>query len=265
MDQWRTRVYSILAYEKAVRQLQFGPGVAIAFSVAPLMAVLIYMLARFMRADDNKGTQVQKKSLGDLIMRPLGRLMGLFLDVVFLPIELVVVGLGRLTKTLTRGLQGGDDTPMLKMGDRERLSLTMRILILIPIMFFVLFPFYWVVITSFKTTPQIFERANIFWPEPWTFEQYRSLLTGHVRFCCGSKTRSIVAVSSTGISVILAALGAYALSRLKFLGAGLITALLLITYLLPATMLFIPLYQTLTDLSLINTLWRVDRKPIRRV
>ncbi len=44
----------------------------------------------------------------------------------------------------------------------------------------------------------------------------------------------------------LASLAAYALTRLRFLGAGLLTTLLLITYLLPGTLLFIPLYQTLS-------------------
>ena len=55
------------------------------------------------------------------------------------------------------------------------------------------------------------------------------------------------------ISVAFAALAAYALARLKFLGAGLLTSFILITYLLPGTLLFIPLYQTLSDLGLINT------------
>ena len=51
------------------------------------------------------------------------------------------------------------------------------------------------------------------------------------------------------ISVAFAALAAYALSRLKFLGAGLLTSFILITYLLPGTLIFIPLYQTLSDLG----------------
>jgi multiple sugar transport system permease protein len=63
----------------------------------------------------------------------------------------------------------------------------------------------------------------------------------------------IVATFSTVISVTLAALAAYALTRLKFRGSGILTSFLLITYLLPGTMLFIPLYQTLTDLGIINT------------
>ena len=47
-----TKLYSILAYEKAIGSLQYGPGTAIALSVAPLMAVIIWLLARFMRHDD---------------------------------------------------------------------------------------------------------------------------------------------------------------------------------------------------------------------
>ena len=47
-----TKLYSILAYEKAIGSLQYGPGSAIALSVAPLMAVLIWLLARFMRHDE---------------------------------------------------------------------------------------------------------------------------------------------------------------------------------------------------------------------
>ena len=47
-----TRLYSILAYEKAIGSLQYGPGSAIALSVAPLMALLIWLLAKFMRHDD---------------------------------------------------------------------------------------------------------------------------------------------------------------------------------------------------------------------
>jgi multiple sugar transport system permease protein len=55
------------------------------------------------------------------------------------------------------------------------------------------------------------------------------------------------------ISVVFACLAAYALVRLRFLGAGLLTSFLLITYLLPATLIFIPLYQILTSLGLVNS------------
>jgi multiple sugar transport system permease protein len=63
----------------------------------------------------------------------------------------------------------------------------------------------------------------------------------------------LVATVSTVISVSFAALAAYALARLKFIGAGLLTTFLLITYLLPGTLLFIPLYQILASIGLINS------------
>src|SRR5436853_709210 len=46
-----TRLFSILAYEKAIVGLRFGPGVATAFSVAPVLGLFIFVLARFMRQD----------------------------------------------------------------------------------------------------------------------------------------------------------------------------------------------------------------------
>ena len=119
-------------------------------------------------------------------------------------------------------------------------------------MVFVLFPFYWVIVTSFKTTPQISQRESIFWPSPATLEQYRSLVMD-TPFLTWLRNSVLVAAASTVISVVFAALAAYALSRLKFLGAGLLTTCILITYLLPGTLIFIPLYQTLSDLGLINT------------
>jgi multiple sugar transport system permease protein len=247
-----TRVYSILAYEKAVRSLQYGPGTAIAFSVAPLMAVLIWLLAKFMHRDDGRASDNRKVGITDRLAELAGRILGQILDIIFLPFELVLKGFEFLSNELRRLIRSGSDQPMFKQAERERMNLVMRLLLLLPILIFVIFPFYWVIITSFKTTPQIFERVSIFWPEPWTTDQYTSLLQG-TPFLIWFRNTVIVALSSTVISVTLAALAAYALARLKFLGSGMLTTFLLITYLLPGTLLFIPLYQTLTNLGLINS------------
>jgi len=246
-----TRVYSILAYEKAVRSLQYGPGVAVALSVAPLMAVLIWLLSKFMRRDDSVASVGQKDSIGDQLLKQAGRFFAWAMDLFFLPFELVLKGFESLSKAIGR-LISSSDRPMFKQSERERMNLVMRLLILLPILVFVIFPFYWVIITSFKTTPQISQRVSIFWPDPWTTEQYMTLLQG-TPFLTWFRNTVIVALSSTVVSVSLSALSAYALARLKFLGSGLLTTFLLITYLLPGTLLFIPLYQTLTNLGLINT------------
>ena len=247
-----TKLYSILAYEKAIGSLQYGPGTAIAFSVAPLMAVIIWLLARFMRADDKKARSKSEKGLGDKIGAAFGRGMSLFLDVVFWPLEMVVKGFQALTGRIrvARGLP--PDRPVLKRAGQRRLSLTMRLAILIPFLLFVLFPFYWVIITSLKSTPQISERRSIYWPDPFTLDQYKSLVN-ETPFLLWLGNSALIAFAATIVSVSFAALAAYALSRLKFRGAGVLTTVLLITYLLPGTLLFIPLYQILNAIGLINT------------
>jgi multiple sugar transport system permease protein len=64
-----------------------------------------------------------------------------------------------------------------------------------------------------------------------------------------------VAISTTALAVFIAALGAYALARLQFMGASIMQTLLLIVYLLPGALMFIPLYGILSELGVINTRW----------
>jgi multiple sugar transport system permease protein len=247
-----TRVYSILAYEKAVGSLQRGPGAAIALSVAPLMAFLIWMLAKFMRRDEGRGTLVRKVNFGDRVLTFGGKILGIVLDLFLLPFELLLRVSDAVMTALGKSFSKPGTQPTLNRQQRDRASMILRILILLPILFFVLFPFYWVIITSFKTTPQISQKISLFWPNPWTLDQYQALLLDSP-FLVWFRNTVFVALSSTVISVSLASLGAYALARLKFLGAGALTTVLLITYLLPGTLLFIPMYQILTDLGIINT------------
>jgi len=248
-----TRLYSILAYEKAIGSLQYGPGTAIALSVAPLMALLIYFLARFLRRDEKASAQDSRTAgIGARVGGAIGRFWSWLLDMVFLPLDLAFRGVERLIGVTARFVTGAADRPMFSLDKRERVQMYFRLLLLLPIMTFVLFPFYWVFVTSFKTTPQISERTSIFWPDPVTLEQFRSLLQD-TPFLVWFGNSILIAAVSTAISVVFAALAAYALSRLKFLGAGLMTTAVLVVYLLPGTLLFIPLYQILSDIGLINT------------
>jgi multiple sugar transport system permease protein len=250
-----TKLYAILAYEKAIGSLQYGPGIAIAFSTAPLMAVLIWLLARFMRQDDKRdGSSNKAPSAADRLMQGGASLVSLFIDILMWPVQ---VGFSALDWTIRRlrELSGRRaEEPILTNSARASGGAAARLALLFPFLVFVLFPFYWIIITSLKTTRQISARTSIFWPEPATTEQYTSLIQG-TGFVTWLINTVIIAAASTMISVALASLSAYALTRLKFMGAGLLTTLLLITYLLPGTLLFIPLYQTLSSIGLINTYW----------
>ncbi|MBL8133170.1 MAG: ABC transporter permease subunit [Anaerolineae bacterium] len=244
-----TRVYSILAYEKAIIGLRFGPGAATAFSMAPLLAVLIFLLARFMRPEQHV-KQDEKISRFDAVSSFLGRLLGTIIDIVLLPLELISNGVSRVFAILLPPRVEG--VSRLSHRQRDGISLISRLLAIALFLIFVLFPFYWIIITSFKTDLQIQRFDSVFWPNPWTLEQFRSLIQ-ETSFLTWFKNTVLVASVSTAISVVLASTAAYALARLQFRGGGLMTTLLLVTYLLPGSLLFIPLYRILTDLGLINT------------
>ncbi len=244
-----TRVYSILAYQTAIVGLRFGPGTAIALSVAPLLALFIIVLARIMRPRQETGGYENDTRM-DRALAWVGRWLSFLLDLIFLPFEWLINGIGALFRATIPARRSGQ--PRLKRIQRERMGISLRLLLLLPMLIFVLFPFYWIVITSFKGDLQIQRYTSIFWPTPWTTDQYRALLF-NTPFMIWFRNTVIVAIASTVISVLVAALAAYALARLKFRGAGTLTTLLLITYLLPASLLFIPLYNILTQLGIINT------------
>jgi multiple sugar transport system permease protein len=235
-----TRLYSILAYERAIFSLRFGPGAAVALSMAPVLAIFILILARFMRRDLSAR---ENETRVDRAFAWVGKAFGTLFDWLFLPIVLVGGVISGVAAAFTRGL---------KRSARARAGVALRMLLLLPFLFFVLFPFYWVIITSFKTDLQIQQFQSIFWPSPWTLGQYRELLF-RTAYLTWFKNTVFVATTSTIVAVSLASLAGYALARLKFLGANTLTTALLITYLLPGALLFIPLYRILTTLGIINT------------
>ncbi len=249
-----TRLYSILAYEKAIIGLRFGPGAATAFSMAPLLAIVILALARFMRHDPASRTETGRM---DRVAGLFDRGIGMLVDLIFVPIEWIAAGLGAIFGAIGRVLKakrgaGQRNRPLLTRTQNEQLGMVGRMVLMLPLLFFVLFPFYWIIITSFKTDLQIQQYQSIFWPAPWTLSQFETLLT-KTPYLIWFRNTVFVAVTSTVLSVSLAALAGYALARLRFLGANALTTALLITYLLPGSLLFIPLYRILTTLGIINS------------
>ena len=117
----------------------------------------------------------------------------------------------------------------------------------------VLFPFYWMTITSFKSEDQMRSLVSMFWPRPFATENYRQLLA-RTDFASWYRNSVVVAVSSTLLATAVGTIGAYALARLRFLGRGFMASATLITYLVPPSILFIPLYAQMRNLGLANSL-----------
>jgi multiple sugar transport system permease protein len=117
----------------------------------------------------------------------------------------------------------------------------------------VLFPFYWMTITSFKSEDQMRSLVSMFWPSPIVFENYEQLLR-KTDFTSWFTNSAIVAVSSTLLATAVGTIGAYALARLRFRGRAFMSSATLITYLVPPSILFIPLYAQIRTLGLSDSL-----------
>ena len=114
-------------------------------------------------------------------------------------------------------------------------------------------PFYCILVTSLKTSTEVFARPITYWPRELTFDNYRYLFVD-LGFDGYFMNSLIVSISTTCIVSILALIGGYAMSRYRFKGKGMVYVLLLFTQMFPAVVLMIPLFETMNKLRLINTL-----------
>src|SRR5262249_34328254 len=69
------------------------------------------------------------------------------------------------------------------------------------------------------------------------------------------KNSLIISVASTSVSIVIAILAGYSLARLRFRGVGSFGTAVFITYLVPPTLLFLPLSQLMVWLGLSDTIW----------
>ena len=135
----------------------------------------------------------------------------------------------------------------------ERLQTTVAYTVLGLLLLLVLFPFYWMTITSFKTEDQMRSLVSMFWPSPFVVENYTQLLT-KTDFAIWYRNSALVAISSTLVATAIGTIGAYALARLSFLGRAFLSSATLITYLVPPSILFIPLYAQIRTMGLADSL-----------
>jgi multiple sugar transport system permease protein len=130
--------------------------------------------------------------------------------------------------------------------------------IYLPLVFylvFLLFPFYWMTIVSFKPTNDLFNmKYDPFWIQKFTLENYVYLFKS-TAFPQWVMNTLIVSVVSTALSLGCSILIGYALARLRFPGSNFLGVGIFLAYLVPPTLLFLPLAQVIYKLDLYNTYW----------
>src|SRR5579864_302151 len=117
-------------------------------------------------------------------------------------------------------------------------------------------PAYYMVVTALKSDAEVARMAT----NPWfiadgvTLDQFRILLT-QTDFLIFFKNTIIVTVSVVAITMVVSVLAAFSLGRMKFWGSSILATGIFLTYLVPDTLLFIPLFQIVKALGLLNSYW----------
>ncbi|MBC8265055.1 MAG: carbohydrate ABC transporter permease, partial [Anaerolineales bacterium] len=112
----------------------------------------------------------------------------------------------------------------------------------------ILFPFYWMVSSSFKTYAEIGRRAPVYIPGALRLEAYQELFD-FWNFGANIVNSLKIAVPTAIIAVILSTLGAYAVARLHFRGKNMLLNSILIVYLFPGILLIIPLFAMVSRIA----------------
>ncbi|MDT7804931.1 MAG: multiple sugar transport system permease protein [Actinomycetota bacterium] len=257
-----TAPYVMVAYSKAIQQLQLGAGAAVTLVMLPIIAVLVVILVRMMRRSDQPGaadlgrgrslSPAQRRALPWVIVAgsvlvlvwasphivwKAALVLGVFV-VLAAAVGRVVSALAARGNRVAARLVGGTGTGVALVG----------------LLGFVLAPIYWMTVTAFKSDDQIVARTDDLWPTPWSTEQFTNLFAGRA-FGTWYVNTILVSVASTVIALVCAALAGYALARLKFRGSESFTVTILLTYVMPGALLFIPLYQLMSGIGLNDSLW----------
>jgi multiple sugar transport system permease protein len=127
---------------------------------------------------------------------------------------------------------------------------------MVPFLAFALFPFYYMVITSLKKDAELYSLKSV----PFLIQT--GVITDHYRylffkteFLTWVKNSLIISVVATAISLVIAILAGYSLARLRYRGVGTFGTAVFITYLVPPTLLFLPLSQVVVWLGISDTIW----------
>jgi multiple sugar transport system permease protein len=114
-------------------------------------------------------------------------------------------------------------------------------------------PFLWMFLASIKTNKEIYDPNFTVFPKQVFLGHYYDLLTGP--FGMWLRNSTIVSLTSTLVSLVLGSFGAYAITRLQFKGRKVIAIGLVGTYLLPASLLFIPLFQIIANVGMSDSIY----------
>ena len=137
---------------------------------------------------------------------------------------------------------------------KKRILNVLKWAILLIIMFYLMFPIYWVVLTSFKTNMESYLYPPTFIPKEPTLQGFINLFTNYPEFFIYYKNNIIVSALSTVTVCFVALFSGYALSRVRINWNKYVIAFLLFSQMFPVVSRLISLYGLLREWGMLNTM-----------
>ncbi|QHK18544.1 ABC transporter permease subunit [Pseudarthrobacter psychrotolerans] len=137
---------------------------------------------------------------------------------------------------------------------RRRLSTGVRALLALLVTCLAGFPLFWIINTAMTPTTDLFQGQQRLVPDISRTLDVFSVLTTDTPFLGWMANSAVVAFGTTLLSLVMATMAAYALSRYKFVGKGPMGFLFFATQMLPEALLVVPLYSLFAALGLLNQL-----------
>lgn len=131
----------------------------------------------------------------------------------------------------------------------------LRIFALTVISLIVVFPFFWMVICSFKSSSEVLSK-NSFWPSVWHLENY-TLAWGRARFDIYFRNSTLMALASVAGQLITSSMAAYAFAKLKFKLSKPLFMVFLCSMMIPLEATIVSNYLTLSAMGLMDTFFAV--------
>lgn len=141
------------------------------------------------------------------------------------------------------------------MNGRRMLSTGTRMTLALVLVVLAGFPIFWMFNTSITPTQDLFQGEQHLVPDFTRTLQVFQVLTSDTPFLRWMANSAVVALGTTTLSLIMAVMAAYALSRYKFHGKGVLGFGLFATQMLPEALLIVPLYSLFATLGLLNELY----------
>jgi len=141
--------------------------------------------------------------------------------------------------------------PFAQQDTKKKTGSILTIILISVAVIIILFPFYWLIVTSLKMESEIYRIPPSVFPDAITFENYKYAIF-QTKIPIYFLNSLIYAGGTLLVVLICSSLAAYSMSRFKFRGKGIYLLIVLLTQLMPLTTLIVPIYILFGRFNLIN-------------